>query len=365
MVASGIISPIMSPIVNNALEFVLERTGLQKALSEGSKLNNELEEQFLIENYIKAGYGVGVSSGDNEPLGVKESLYWDEEQLDGIRDDINKVAKYVENEIDNICEKANLSKEEISWGRENKVEAAKAITKWSIENPQEALSIGIDVAVLFPLFKQLKLLKPMVTPQENLVFLPGGGFKLVEPTSKPITMSKFEESKGGSKFDYKGIIENKTGVSRDIPKKHIDHLSQLEATSKWPELGSHMDLVPEGYKLIGYTEGKKTTGLVFKKSEHNEIAIKKAKLDSDFPSQQVDYVSYKVDGNKYVTRKGDYLSFDANKDNIIRIEHGKDPIVLPKEELKMLGISRPQDHPDVHIPINEAPAIFKLIESKK
>jgi len=66
MVASGIISPIMSPIVSNALEFVLERTGLQKALSEGSKLNNELEEQFLIENYIKAGYGVGVSSGDND-----------------------------------------------------------------------------------------------------------------------------------------------------------------------------------------------------------------------------------------------------------------------------------------------------------
>ena len=65
MVASGIISPIMSPIVSNALEFVLERTGLQKALSEGSKLNNELEEQFLIENYIKAGYGVGVSAGDN------------------------------------------------------------------------------------------------------------------------------------------------------------------------------------------------------------------------------------------------------------------------------------------------------------
>ena len=54
----------MSPIVSNALEFVLERTGLEKALSEGSKLNNELEEQFLIENYIKAGYGVGVSSGD-------------------------------------------------------------------------------------------------------------------------------------------------------------------------------------------------------------------------------------------------------------------------------------------------------------
>lgn len=138
-----------------------------------------------------------------------------------------------------------------------------------------------------------------------------------------------------------------------LPKEHYEYLTKMQAHG-WHQVGDYIKQVPQEYVFKGYADGAKTTGLVFKNGSHNEIVIKKAKPDADYPSQHVDYVSYKVDG-KYVARNGDYLYVDQNdKTIILRQKAGsKEFSPIPKEELQRLGVNKPERHPDVHIPVNE------------
>ena len=113
-----------------------------------------------------------------------------------------------------------------------------------------------------------------------------------------------------------------------------------------------MQNLPDGYVLSKGAKGRDTTGLKFKKGDHDSITIKKAKLDPDYPSQSVDYVSYIVEGNKYVARNGDH--FFEHHGNIMRKDIITNKITtLPKEEMQRLGIKGPRYHPEVHIPLDE------------
>lgn len=110
--------------------------------------------------------------------------------------------------------------------------------------------------------------------------------------------------------------------------------------------------MPEGYKMSGYPKGKDTFGIVFNKGEHNEIVFKKAKLEAKYPSQRVDYVTYKVDGNKFVATNGDLIYFDK-KNKIVRENVSGHLVAISEKELKELGVIKPSQHPDVHIPMTE------------
>jgi hypothetical protein len=139
---------------------------------------------------------------------------------------------------------------------------------------------------------------------------------------------------------YKSQYEN--------PGAEIDNVS---TKNKWPELKEAIQYLPEGYELAAPTKGNKTIGLEFKKSEHDTIAIKKAKLDADYSSQQVDYVSWRKDG-KYIARNGDGLYKENGK--IYRIDtKTEEKTLISDEEISRLGINEPYDHPDVHIPLDE------------
>jgi hypothetical protein len=162
-------------------------------------------------------------------------------------------------------------------------------------------------------------------------------------------------------------VDDTIGVSgsklASSSKKHLDDVAQWKGFDSWNEFAEHSKLVPDSYKPIGYAEGDKTIGMVFKKGQHNEITIKKAKPTSDYPSQHGDYVSYTVNGNQHVARNGDVL-FSRNGD-IIRSDLKGNEITLPKDEMRRMGINHPTKHPDVHIPIHEFPEILKKFEGKK
>lgn len=120
----------------------------------------------------------------------------------------------------------------------------------------------------------------------------------------------------------------------------------------WPELSKYVKHVPEGYEYVRYPKGDDTIGLVFKKGNKDEIVFKKAKLDADYPSQRVDYVSYTIEGNRYVAKNGDILY--ENNCAIVRIDPITDKkTIISKEEMQQLGIKKAKYHPDVHIPAEE------------
>ncbi len=105
-----------------------------------------------------------------------------------------------------------------------------------------------------------------------------------------------------------------------------------------------------------YPKGKETLGIRKAwKGGQNEVVLKKAKPDSIYPSQHLDYVSVKSsgqivarDGSFIVERGGDLYKELPQKNNPLAPDP-KTGVKLPKIE----GVGKPKKHPDAHIPLDE------------
>ncbi len=110
--------------------------------------------------------------------------------------------------------------------------------------------------------------------------------------------------------------------------------------------------MPEGYKFHGFAKGGKTTGVVFRNGSHHEIVLKKGNPLADYPTQQVDYVSYTKHGNQHITKDGGIIYLDSNNSKLMRKSSATArPLEIPAAEVEKLNLNRPEYHPDVHIPL--------------
>jgi hypothetical protein len=188
----------------------------------------------------------------------------------------------------------------------------------------------------------------------------GGKFKVKNKTSDTKT-SNIDANKSLPKLNDKEIVESGFTKDLNLYKKLAKKPGDVEKISSFidssPEFGKYLKDIPGGYKFTKYPKGNNTTGLVFKDGLHNEIAFKKAKLDSRHESHHVPYVTYKKHGNKHVAKNGDLIYTEGN--TIVRLNpNGKKAVPIPKEELKRLNIDHPSKHPDVHIAIEDFVKLF-------
>ncbi|GAB4168919.1 MAG: hypothetical protein Tsb006_7250 [Rickettsiaceae bacterium] len=182
-----------------------------------------------------------------------------------------QLTDYITSEFDNIRDKLRLSQESLAWAINNKLDAARAVSTWVRDNPDQAAEIGINVASLFPLVRSLNTAKKVVetinTPQHDIVFDPRqGGFTKVDrstitaatdvtPTTnntkitQPVNnnVSQLPNIIIGSDIESASIvsykptpiqqqIEQATGVGTpELQQKQRDSLGGLQDLSSWLE----------------------------------------------------------------------------------------------------------------------------------